>query len=132
MVKVGKRRQGDISPILAGRTMRTVRSALQKLAASPLSPYIANVYLYGSAARGEQRYDSDVDLFIELSEGADTDTIRDEAIRLRGNMSPDDISLPEADVHIVVGNRWKSSSRLYYRNIQREGIEIWNRWKTRT
>ena len=34
---------------------------------SSLFPYVTGIWLFGSCARGEQTYDSDVDLFMELA-----------------------------------------------------------------
>ena len=42
--------------------------ALRTIQSSCIRPYIKTIYLYGSCARGEEKYSSDVDLFLELSE----------------------------------------------------------------
>ena len=44
------------------------RNALRAIQSSCIKPYIKTIYLYGSCARGEEKYSSDVDLFLELSE----------------------------------------------------------------
>ena len=40
--------------------------ALRTIQSSCIRPYIKTIYLYGSCARGEEKYSSDVDLFLEL------------------------------------------------------------------
>ena len=43
-----------------------LQSAKQKILRSKLSLYAKELYLYGSAARGEVRWDSDIDLLLVL------------------------------------------------------------------
>lgn len=31
----------------------------------------------------------------------------------------------DVDVHVVVGNHWKSNQSLYVRNVRRGGIDVW-------
>lgn len=38
--------------------------ALRTIQSSCIRPYIKTIYLYGSCARGEEKYSSDVDLFL--------------------------------------------------------------------
>ncbi len=47
-----------------GRHLKAMQSALQFLTKEPYQKYIEEVYLYGSCAKGNQKYDSDVDLFV--------------------------------------------------------------------
>lgn len=129
---VGKRKTGSCSPVLAARVEKTLGYALCRLAGSALSPYINKVYLYGSCAREEQTYKSDVDLLVEFSEDIDPVKHGPAIIRLKGTISPSSLEFPEVDMHVVIGDGWRNSKELYYQNVRKEGIEIWGIWKIRT
>ena len=51
------------------------------------------LYLYGSCARGEQNYGSDVDLFLELQPDFDAQKYKDDVILLKGRVSPADMNM---------------------------------------
>ena len=84
--------------------------ALRTIQSSCIRPYIKTIYLYGSCARGEEKYSSDVDLFLELSE----------SFRSRPELKKYLYLLK-----IVVGDDWKRNKMLYYTNVRKEGIQIW-------
>lgn len=50
------------------RHIQSINGALEVLCSEAYRPYIDAVYLYGSCARGNQRFDSDVDLLIQCNE----------------------------------------------------------------
>lgn len=108
------------------RHNKTLSYALQTIKQSPVSPYVSRLLVYGSFARKQHKWDSDVDLFLELSEDIPFNEFRDELIRLKSRVSPPDLTLPEADLKIVVGNRWRQSEMLYYQNVKKDGINIWD------
>ena len=54
--------------IRSKRQAAALEYALDQLHRSDIAPYIEKVYLYGSCAKGEENWDSDVDIFIQLSE----------------------------------------------------------------
>ena len=86
------------------RQRNAAEYALKVIQSSCIKPYIKTIYLYGSCARGEEKYSSDVDLFLELSES---------------------FLSAETDLKIVVGDEWKKNKMLYYANVRKEGIQIW-------
>lgn len=124
-MKVGIRQSGIPNPILEERTKCALDYALCKLRESDVSPYIKHVYLYGSCARKQQTYTSDVDLLVEFSEDIDIQRYRSSILRLRGTISPVAFHLPEVDMHTVVGEYWKTDKLLYYQNVKKEGIDVW-------
>lgn len=99
--------------------------ALTKIKTSPIKPYINDIYLYGSYARKQHRYNSDVDLLVELNENININEFREEIFKLKGIVSPPDMDYPEVDLKIVIGNEWKTNKMLYYQNVKKEGIKIW-------
>lgn len=101
--------------------------ALNKIKNSPLKGYINGLYLYGSCARKEENPDSDVDLFMELSEDiVNLKNYKQEIVLLKGIIMTDDVMDPEVDLKIVIGDEWKNNRMLYYQNVQKEGINIWH------
>lgn len=102
--------------------------AKQKILCSKLSEYVKELYLYGSMARGSQKWNSDIDLFLVLEpEKKDNREIKKEIIYLKGSITDDDLDSPEIDLKVVFGDSWKSSNQTYYRNILREGKLIWQK-----
>lgn len=111
------------------RHQRMLTQAKERIFQSPVSPYIRELYLYGSMARGEETWESDVDLFLVLDEpetGVDRELKR-EILYLKGSISGDDIRDPEVDLKVVFGDAWKTSSQIYYDNVRREGIKLWEK-----
>ena len=86
----------------------------------------------GSCARGEQTYKSDVDLLVEFSEDIDPIKCGPDIIQLKGDISPSSLEFPEVDMHVVIGDGWRNSKKLYHQNVRREGIEIWGTQKIHT
>lgn len=101
--------------------------ALKTIENSALNPYVKRVILYGSCARGEEKYTSDVDILVVLDESflKKKEELRRELRVLQGAVTTDDIDDPETDMKIVIGNDWKDSRLLYFRNICKEGVDIW-------
>lgn len=82
---------------------------------------INSIILYGSCARGDFRSGSDVDLFILCNEGIDTRALR----ALRTEVIPVDLPI-EVDLHFGF-KPLAESQGIYYRNIEKEGIVLWER-----
>lgn len=103
----------------------SIKYAIDKIKKSRLSPYVKSLYLYGSCSRKEQSYDSDVDLFLVLSPLINKELYHDDILILKSEVTPVDNSLPEVDLHIEIGDKWEKSNMLYYNDIKKEGIQIW-------
>lgn len=124
-MKIGIRKFKPYSFRTDKRVMESLSYAFRKIQESPIAPYVSHVWMYGSRARGTGDYGSDIDLLIELSADIDMAQMRNEVIALHGRISPPDVDLPEVDMHTTVGAGWKSSRQLYYRNVRKDGIDIW-------
>ena len=48
------------------RSLISINYAIAQIKQSKIAPFVQDLYLYGSCARNEQDYDSDVDLLLEL------------------------------------------------------------------
>ena len=55
---------GMLTCIKSQRQRNAAEYALKVIQSSCIKPYIQSIYLYGSCARGEEKYSSDVDLFL--------------------------------------------------------------------
>ncbi|MCD7981981.1 MAG: nucleotidyltransferase domain-containing protein [Clostridiales bacterium] len=112
--------------IKSKRQEQALTYALEQIRKSSVFPYISALYLYGSCARGKEKFSSDVDLFLELKDNFPMKSeLKMDLIRLRSDVSMGDIDNPETDLKIVVGDEWKHNKMLFYKNIRKEGIQIW-------
>lgn len=104
------------------------QSAKQKILQSKLSLYAKELYLYGSAARGQVRWDSDIDLLLVLDPAQkNSKKIKKEIVYLKGTISDEELDAPEVDLKIVFGDGWRTSTQTYYKNIVQEGKKIWQK-----
>ncbi len=124
-MKVRAKKSGQCNLALQRRTNMSLTYALSTLQNSEISPFIKHVYLYGSCARREQQYNSDVDILVELADDTDIEKYRSAVIGLKGKVSPLDLNLPIVDMHVVVGSEWKDNTLLYYKNVKRDGVDVW-------
>lgn len=108
-----------------GRSQKSIDYAILKIKSSPLSPYVRALYLYGSCARNEQGFKSDVDLFMELDRSIPMPDFKESIILLKSQISPINEELPEIDLKVVIGDSWKNNTMLYYQNIRKDGINLW-------
>lgn len=126
-MRVGNRRTINKQNMYRLHSSKSVEYAVNVIRKSPVAPFVKALYLYGSCARGEQTYGSDVDLFLELQSDFDTQKYKDDVILLKGRVSPNDINMAEVDLKVVVGDEWKTNKMLYYQNILKEGVDIWQK-----
>lgn len=106
------------------RHLSALKYAMEKIAESPVSGYVKELYLYGSFARGTYSWGSDIDLLLSLDEECRQSHRRD-VLLLKSSVSQDDINAVETDLKIVFGDEWKNSSMCYYQNVRKEGKKIW-------
>lgn len=100
--------------------------ALQGIKKSFIVDYIKDVYLYGSLARGDFSWDSDIDLLMVLKEDAQNNKkVKKEIIWLKGNLTGDELHAPEIDLKVVFGDEWKKNPGIFYRTILEEGVNLW-------
>ena len=112
--------------IRSKRQRNAAEYALRTIQSSCIRPYIKTIYLYGSCARGEEKYSSDVDLFLELSESfRSRPELKKYLYLLKSEVSSEELDDAETDLKIVVGDDWKRNKMLYYTNVRKEGIQIW-------
>ena len=113
----------NMSTKIESRHKQALRYAMEKISRSPLAPYVNELYLYGSYARGTQTWESDVDLLLTLDGNAPN--LKKEIIKLKAEVSQDGIDDVQVDLKVLYGDAWKTSQMLYYQNIRREGKKLW-------
>ena len=105
-----------------------LEQAQRKIFTSKLAPYVRELYLYGSVARGEETWESDIDLFLVLDEPeGGRKELKKEILNLKGSISGDEMDDPEVDLKVVFGDAWKSSGQMYYQNVAKEGKRLWGK-----
>lgn len=111
------------------RHLKALRRAADRIQQSEMiMQYARELYLYGSLARHEEEWNSDVDLFLVLeNSGQNNRALKKEIIYLKGDISGDELEEPEVDLKVVFGNAWRESHQIYYRNILREGELLWKK-----
>ena len=96
--------------------------ALNILKQPDYKKYIHKIFLYGSCARQEEKYDSDVDLLLYMDETTPKQLIK----KLRSDIIPDDYTLPEIELKITLSDE-PTSSHCFNENIKKDGILLWER-----
>ena len=123
---VGSKKPATVRAMYAKRSDKAIECALSEIKISDIAPFVESVYLYGSCARNEQTYGSDVDLLIELTPTFDKAEKKSVMIsKLRGRLNNLGESMPEVEAKFVIGDKWKSDESLFYRNIRRDVRKLW-------
>ena len=85
---------------------------------------VVRIVLYGSAARGTNKPDSDVDIAVFLSDRMDqnaADMLSDTVVDM--NLKYDRV-FSVIDIDNAVYQKWRGVTP-FYRNVDREGIVLW-------
>ena len=121
-----RKKKKTVSDALQKRSEDTIAYAIQTLRNSEISAYIRHAILFGSCARHEQNFSSDVDLLVELDASIDLAKAKKEIQQLITLVSPTDLSLPQVDLKIEIGPEWHDDNSFFHQQILKEGIEVWN------
>lgn len=117
----------------SGRHQKSLDFSVNQVKVSPVFPFVQSIILFGSCARKENKWASDVDIFLVLSpEIKKHEELRRELRFLQGTISPTDMDLPEVDLKIAIGDGWKQDGSFFHQQIIKEGIIIWDRTTTIT
>lgn len=122
---VGKKSDVRIRKLCNNRSNQAIDYAIDQIRKSKIACYMSGIFLYGSCARNEQTYESDVDLLIELQPSFRAREKRIELIsELVGRLSDIDDGLPKIDIKFVIGDEWRTDEHIFYQNVRRDGIKI--------
>jgi predicted nucleotidyltransferase len=108
--------------IRKNRHRKSLEYALKILLDKEYNKYILSIYLYGSCARAEQKYNSDVDLFIFITEDMDRKVYN----KLKSDISPEYLGLPIVDLHCSKSDKF-SDVNLFNKNLKKESELLWER-----
>ena len=84
---------------------------------------IEEVYLFGSCARGEENYQSDIDLLVI----ADPKITKQQIMDIKSDVCSDDYLLPEVNIIVTDSFKDASSSDQFNKNVRRDGILLWKK-----
>lgn len=115
----GSRERGII---IGNRHSASLAYALKALNKEQYREYIDAIYLYGSCARGERNYDSDVDIFLKLSGDTPPDVVR----KMKSDVIPDDYKLPHVELNYSRGDSFSVIPQ-FNKNIEKDGKLLWER-----
>lgn len=87
----------NLSKRISDRHLEAMKIAINMLSKKPYVDYIEAIYLFGSCARGEQKYHSDVDLLVQCREDVLPETIRSMSIAVM----PEKLDLPEVELKFI-------------------------------
>lgn len=105
------------------RHFAALKYAMEKICDSEVSGYVDELYLYGSYSRGTHRWDSDIDLLLVLDERARI--LKAEVLKLKSEVTMDDLYAVKVDIKVVFGGEWKKSPMLFFTTIKEESKKLW-------
>lgn len=108
------------------RHEKAIQYALRQIKLSPLYPFAKEIILFGSCARKEECFNSDVDLFLVLSEEVrQTGDFARKCRALKSGVTTDEIADAETDLKICIGDKWETSNDTIYVCIRKDGVSLW-------
>lgn len=99
------------------------------MSTSSIFPYIDKIILYGSSARGEENWSSDVDIFLILNDETPRVAIR-ALHELKGTFldAPFDEKLARVDLHSTFISTWENKNQdFFFCQIKKDGIILWEK-----
>lgn len=110
----------EVGTIRTTRFAEGLASALKNLLLCENGKCIEKIYAYGSFARGDYNYDSDIDLMLCCSDNLNFEMMRE----MRSSVN--ELNLPEVDLKFVTRDA-QSFDYLFVDNFKRDGVLIWKR-----
>ena len=111
--------------ISSDRHQKSLEYALNKVEKSSVAPYVKHIVLFGSCARGDFHWSSDVDLLFIMDDTFNDHTeLKSDLFTLRGNISPIDSECPEVDAKFYSESNWKNQNSFFLQNARKDGIVL--------
>lgn len=128
---------------MQSRQKAALEYAVKYLHISEISKHISDVILYGSVARGEERFKSDVDILIILNDDfPETYEAKKNIRRVISDLAdpwemfnivekhygktknkPDEMA--EVEVRVITRRAYETADNTFYKTIKGEGISVW-------
>ena len=110
-------------PPISDRHKEALDYAVNKIKEVIPEKDLNDIILYGSIARNDGEYGSDVDLVVLVSPQWLTQN-KKKAIALHADCIMDDYTMPEADIHIYTGILEDQPDNCYWTNVREDGIVL--------
>lgn len=110
-----------LKPVRDSRHLKSLEYALNSIFNCTSCSIISEIYLYGSFARGDYKYDSDIDILLKCY----NDLSKENVLNIRRSINIEDYTLPEIDLKFMKEDT--SISKHFLRNIEKECVLIWKR-----
>lgn len=108
------------------RQAKALAYAEKRIRESAIYPYVKRLILFGSCAREEERFDSDVDLLLVLDPSVKEMNGYSTKIHfLKGVISSDDPKDTETDLKVAIGSDWETDPSTFFSLVRKEGKIIW-------
>ena len=118
--------------IKSERHQRTLNKYISSVLNNEFVKYINKIYLYGSCARNEQTFYSDIDLFVVLKEDINDNEFWKIKSVLSGECMlcvSDAANDADIDIHYTKNSEWYSANDFFYEQIRKDCILLWERNK---
>ena len=109
------------------RQYNALKKSMKLILASPLRQDIQKIILYGSCARNQEQFSSDVDLAVILNNKPKqyySKNVRELRNLILGTIFRTD-ECSDVDVHFYTDETLEQSQLHYFKNIRKEGKTIW-------
>ena len=105
------------------RHQKSLEFAINMASASRISPHIKHIILFGSCARGDFHWSSDVDLlFIMDDDFGNHAELKNDLFMLRGNISPGDSESPEVNAKFYSETNWNHQNSFFLQNVRKDCV----------
>lgn len=105
--------------LVEDRHKKSLQYALNVLKTN-YSKHIQSIYLYGSFARKDHSYNSDIDLLVCV----DSDVTARMVAHMRSDVTPDDYELPEVEL-MISKSGLRNPSNQFTKNLEKEAVLLW-------
>lgn len=112
------------NPLVAERAAKSMRWGISTITGSDLSAYIDKIILYGSYARHQEKYDSDIDFLVVTKDNIPDTHIKQ--LDLRGKLGNPPEGLTNVDAHYYTSEQVKYMKSSFLDNVRKEGKVVWD------
>ena len=110
------------------RHANAIKLAMSTLCDVSFFEHILAIYLFGSCARGEESFSSDVDIMVEVNISY-VDMSKEERhdfLMLVSELNVSSDTRAAIDLKLVEDNVWNNSNSLFYSRVRRDSICLWD------
>ena len=109
--------------VLPERYTNTINYAKEIIKSSSVAPYINNIYLFGSAARKDVKWDSDIDIVVIMQNNT-MSLCKEKMLLLKSDLSYLGKEYVPVDLKFLSLDDYTDSKDLFIINIKKDAIEL--------